>query len=233
MQLNEQPPEKKIVNFDPIFYSIHSVFYTIQGEGPYSGCPAVFVRLAGCNLQCPLCDTDYTKGRAALSVDEIVAEVKEQHGSSPTRLIVISGGEPFRQPIGKLVARFLDEGYQVQIETNGSLYQAGPWERCTIVCSPKTGALNRSLLPYIDAFKYVGGEANLAMDDGLPIKALEHTASPRLARPPEGHPARIYLQPIDVQDAQQNWRHTQAVVESCMKFGYTLCLQTHKIIDVP
>src|SRR3954467_9071958 len=52
-----------LVRSDGNSLSIHSIFYTLQGEGPYSGCPAVFMRLAGCNLQCPGCDTDYTSGQ--------------------------------------------------------------------------------------------------------------------------------------------------------------------------
>jgi organic radical activating enzyme len=233
MQLNTQPPEKKFTAIHCTEYSVHSIFYTIQGEGPFAGCPSVFVRLAGCNLQCPLCDTEYTSGRKTWDIETILGKVKDAFGSARARLIVISGGEPFRQPIGNLAKAFLDAGYTVQIETNGSLYQSGPWEFCTIVCSPKTGAINKSLVPYMDAFKYGGGEGTLATDDGLPVRALVHTAAPRLARPPVGHPAWVYLQPVDVQDQAANWLHTQAVVESCLKFGHTLCLQTHKIVDVP
>ena len=60
--MNQQAPEKQQLRGDGLL-AVHSIFYTIQGEGPFAGETAVFVRLAGCNLQCPLCDTDYTSDR--------------------------------------------------------------------------------------------------------------------------------------------------------------------------
>ena len=59
MQRNTQPAEKQVKS-SGLILAINSIFYTIQGEGPFAGSPAVFVRLAGCNLQCPMCDTEYT-----------------------------------------------------------------------------------------------------------------------------------------------------------------------------
>ena len=69
--MNLQPIEKRTKSADGLL-SLHSIFHTIQGEGPFCGTPSVFVRLAGCNLQCPACDTDYTQGRRAASAQEIL-----------------------------------------------------------------------------------------------------------------------------------------------------------------
>ena len=74
---------------------VNSVFHTIQGEGPFAGSPSVFVRLSGCNLQCPACDTEYTEGRL-VAIYEILMAVGQAFGTKPranTRpLVVITAG---------------------------------------------------------------------------------------------------------------------------------------------
>ena len=70
--------------------------------------------------------------------------------------------------------------------------------------------------------------------DGLPVRALDHSVADHVARPPAGFPReRVYVQPIDTQSIEENQAHTQAAINSCLKFGYTLCLQTHKITNLP
>jgi 7-carboxy-7-deazaguanine synthase len=246
MTRNEQAPEKRVQG-DGFTLQVNSIFHTIQGEGPFAGTPAVFVRLAGCNLQCPLCDTSYTK-RIELSVEAICDNVKDaiqeyaignappyKFRRAPCSLVVITGGEPFRQPIGRLCMELIRRGYRVQIETNGTLFQAAmPYvdERLTIVCSPKAGGVHRDLLPWIDAWKYVATDGNIDDEDGLPTHALEHPNGGKLYRPPADHSAPIYLQPVDEQNHAPNMRNQDAVVRACLKHGHRLCLQLHKIIGV-
>ena len=76
---------------------INELFKSIQGEGPYTGHPAIFIRLAGCNLDCIFCDTDFEYRRQA-SVEAIVEEVKQLSGGK-VKLVVITGGEPFLQDL--------------------------------------------------------------------------------------------------------------------------------------
>lgn len=222
--------------------SLHHVFSTIQGEGPYVGHPAIFVRLAGCNLQCPMCDTDYTSMGIRRTLQHLhrpiqIVQMISDLAASPY-LVVISGGEPFRQNIMPLVYDLLEADYQVQIETNGTLFvdlwNAIPnWgENLTIVCSPKTGRLNTDLVPHIDCFKYIIDADNLDPEDGLPTIALGHPAHPRVARPPGGFEGQVYVQPMDTGDEKENLRHAEAAVHSAMKYGYTLSLQTHKILNL-
>lgn len=253
---NTQKPEKRIpIHADGLSVEVHSIFHTIQGEGIFAGTPAVFVRLAGCNLQCPECDTEYTQGRRSLSPSYIIGEVEAAKKGKKTSLVVITGGEPFRQRIGALISGLTQAGFCVQVETNGSLFDESVNYRdkdLYIVCSPKTGHVNEKLLPHIDAFKYVGGcnenelpydkttstainkqiQDHGLMEDGLPRKALGHSAKPHLYRPPADYSGWIFLQPIDRKNDQLNAYHQKAVVESCLKNGYTLCLQIHKIIEV-
>ncbi len=239
--INFQPIEKKIVS-DGSVLQIHSIFYTIQGEGPFTGHPAVFVRLAGCNLQCPSCDTDYTNGRIETTVPDIVNSVIKHAGfitgkKSPN-LVVITGGEPFRQNISLLVRVLVARNIRVQIETNGTLGLSLDFPRSalqgvlpmvTIVCSPKTGKINLEIDDTAACFKYVMSHDSVDPIDGLPILALNHTAKPRLFR---GLRRPIYLQPMDPgnKDAYEYDRNVEAVKTSCMKHGYILQLQTHKLL---
>lgn len=234
-----QQPISTVEEHNGDWLAVHSIFSTIQGEGPFSGERAVFIRLGGCNLRCPGCDTDYTEGALDQTVRGIINAVKIKSaqefffgaGDLDGYLVVITGGEPFRQPIEKLVRGLLHEGCKVQLETNGTLYRPLPWRHGNlhVVCSPKTRNINTQLAPHIGHFKYVAKAGNLA-DDGLPIQALDHPVKDKLYRPE--HPCEIYLQPMDEKDEEKNRANLEAVKKSVMKYGYRLCLQTHKIIGV-
>jgi organic radical activating enzyme len=238
--INPQPIEK-IQRNDGTSLDIHSIFLTIQGEGPFTGQPAVFVRLAGCNLQCPSCDTDYTNGRREMIVERVLDEVyhvSREIGNRYKPLVVITGGEPFRQNIHLLCALLVNHGYRVQIETNGTasptlFAQESPvWSKVTIVCSPKAGRINPWILERATCLKYVMSHDSVSEHDGLPILALNHSAAPTVARADIFKPEQIYLQPCDSKDEAVNKLNMKAVVDSCIKFGYTLQIQTHKVLGV-
>lgn len=199
-----------------------------------TGQPAVFIRLAGCNLQCPGCDTSYTDGRVMRDIRTICAKVRElTHHLNYYPLVVITGGEPFRQNIGKLVDKLIAAGHTVQIETNGTLPPPdGLSKDAVIVCSPKAGKVNIHTAARALCFKYVMAFDSVDPDDGLPVLALDHTAAPRVARPPAGFKGTVYLQPMDSQDEEVNRLNLRACVSSCMDHGYVLQLQIHKIIEM-
>lgn len=243
--MNTQPIEKR----EPVSLrlQVHSIFYTIQGEGPFAGTPAVFVRLAGCNLQCPYCDTDYTSKRENLTPIEIVQRVT---GSIPRSLwqdhkrmlVVITGGEPFRQNLGELFDRLVDAGYYVQVETNGTLPPPAhiPYSQMTdarrgvyIVCSPKTGKLNPLIALNACCFKYVLDHTSVSPNDGLPDSVLGLVKmSSRVARPPSDFRGPVYVQPQDDKREDLNELNKHAAVISCLTHGYVLQLQIHKLIGV-
>lgn len=244
--LNNQKPEKRIELANTVrSLDVHSIFKTIQGEGPFTGTPCVFIRLAGCNLQCPKCDTEYTEGRKLMKYVDIVDAVRNlQKGG----LVVVTGGEPLRQSnLFQFLHILIDNGYYVQIETNGTLPIPEP-ANCIqkivmlnpqgrfgiyIVCSPKTGNVHQTIQEHACAFKYVGGASDLDTHDGLPKTALDHTAKPILFRPDLSNvTVPIYLQPLDDKCAKLNAQNMEACVASCLRHGYTLQLQTHKIINV-
>ena len=237
---NNQPIEKQVRDTTKSL-EVHSIFYTLQGEGPFAGTPAVFIRLAGCNLQCPLCDTDYTSNRTVMSTGEILEAVAGAKGTQRGGLAVITGGEPFRQYLAPLARRLLMAGHYVQIETNGTLdptlelgsinVAAEDREGVYIVCSPKAGKVKRSIESLSCCYKYVL-HADSVGDDGLPLTALNHKAHPILARPPVGWTRPIYLQPVDEQDAAENQRHQKAALDSAMAGDYIFQLQIHKLLGL-
>ncbi|MBI5561215.1 MAG: radical SAM protein [Deltaproteobacteria bacterium] len=116
---------------------VSEIFLSIQGESTYAGLPCIFVRLAGCNLSCTWCDTDYareTDKGFELSIDEVFKETRK----FKTRLIELTGGEPLLQPDAKSLAhRLIDEGYTVLIETNGSIDLKGLDDRIVKVVDVK------------------------------------------------------------------------------------------------
>ena len=234
--MNDQPIEKYQ---DQPMLEVHSIFYTIQGEGPFSGTPAVFVRLAGCNLQCPFCDTDYSSDRMAISPEEIANIVKRLR---PSGLVVITGGEPFRQYINPLLEFLVSRGFYVQIETNGSLepeldhdllgVNLSDRQGVYIVVSPKTPKLHPLTHRLAHAYKYVLA-ADSVGPDGLPKVVLGHGHTP-VARPTpyplEAVP--IYISPMDAGHPGYNETNIQAAVDSCLEHGYIFQLQVHKLIGV-
>lgn len=234
--MNTQPIEKIDLAADGTL-DVHSIFYTIQGEGPYTGQPAIFVRLWGCNLQCPGCDTDYTSVRKPMSVSVLRSAVdalkEDEQPDAPKPLVVITGGEPFRQNITHICLSLLKAGYDVQVETNGTLPPSPALpEQVTIVCSPKTGKINEKLHERIDALKYVVKAGLVVPRDGLPIRALDHTCSPSVAKPPIGYRGKVYIQPMDEGRADLNRRNLEAAKNSCMSHGHILQIQVHKLIGV-
>lgn len=186
-----------------------------------------------------MCDTDYTSKRTLrwvdLAADEIGLLTK-----TPSRLVVLSGGEPFRQSIGFLVKTLLDRRFNVQIETNGTLHPDDyfDWERyignrLTIVCSPKSVNVDAHIQKLATCYKYVL-DSNHVAEDGLPSQVLGRKQAP--FRPPAGFPIEnIYVQPMDegFEKVKENAQHTKAAVASCLKFGYRFSPQIHKEIGLP
>jgi len=219
------------VNPTPLW--VQEVFYTVQGEGPFSGHPSVFIRLGGCNLKCHFCDADFESSKWTPDLTELLKIVRHlSYGgkvsrttegrvlidevtpkTQKTELVVITGGEPFRQPIHFLIDALNKYGYRTQIETSGTLWykeleplfqMRTPAHRCknSIVCSPKTPRLNSGVVPYISCYKYIVKPGGVDELDGLPNEGTQlRDASVRIARPWEVDPdfnelqQSVYVQP--------------------------------------
>lgn len=210
---------------------VKKIWHTFQGEGPYQGHPAIFIRLAGCNLECPGCDTEYTQDRKLCNPGHIVMKCNKLATSLQTSLVVITGGEPFRQNIVPLVNQLFLSGYDVQIETNGTLFISNlPYPKLTIVCSPKTPKINPDLEPHIDYWKYVLDADHVDKEDGLPTSVLGLNLKP--ARPHPESDVPIYVQPMDSHDEEQTNKNAAATINSCIKHNYRISIQLHKILGL-
>lgn len=250
---------------DPL--RVKEVFYTIQGEGPLAGRPALFVRMAGCNLKCWFCDTDF-EGE---DVEEFVAVrlslfIESKLKENGCRLVVFTGGEPLLQPrLSEVMSRLNSVGVSCQVETAGSVWHVNfddvitgkPHCMTTMVVSPKTPTINPMVAQRASAWKYIV-RADELDEDGLPNRSTQQKKHKlvRLARPwdflsdgkgsamfaprnpPEGYLGRcyaeqIFLQPCDEGDARLNARNATAAAAACMKYGYRLSIQTHKVVGLP
>ena len=106
---------------DPL--NVIEIFFSIQGEGARAGLPCILIRLAGCNLRCHWCDTEYAWGEGVRTpVEEILTTI----GSFPCRRVELTGGEPlFQDGSVDLLRRLCDDGYETLLETNGTIDISG------------------------------------------------------------------------------------------------------------
>jgi 7-carboxy-7-deazaguanine synthase len=143
---------------------INEIFFSLQGESTLAGLPCVFIRLAGCNLDCSWCDTDYARsadGTVERTIDEILSEVE----AFPAGFVEITGGEPLLQEeTPELAARLLKRFERVVLETNGSIDIGVVPEgvvRVVDVKCPSSGVIdsfrmeNLPLLTPLDEMKFV------------------------------------------------------------------------------
>jgi len=114
---------------------VTEIFFSIQGESTHAGRPCTFVRLTGCNLRCRWCDSEYTfTGGEKATLDEVMARVS----AYGCKLVEITGGEPLAQSEAfDLIKRLCDDGYEVLIETSGSIDITPVDERAKIILDIK------------------------------------------------------------------------------------------------
>ncbi len=209
-------------------YAVKEIFYTLQGEGRHAGRAAVFCRFAGCNLwsgrdedraaaACRFCDTDFVGtsgiggGRFA-DADALAAAITAAWigAGAVKRLVVLTGGEPLLQVDGSLVEALHSEGFEIAVETNGTI---AALEGLDWICvSPK----GRAVLAQRggDEIKLVFPQPDAA-PDLFEAMAFEH----------------FLLQPMDGPDLAAN---TAASVAYCLANPrWRLSLQTHKMLGIP
>ena len=191
---------------------VNEIFYSLQGEGVYTGTAAVFLRLSGCNMRCWFCDTEHEEG-TEMTEEEITERVSQY----PARHIVITGGEPTMQLNGKLTQLLHERGFYIQIETNGSL----PLKEDTLVdwitCSPKG---NEIRIQRIDELKLLFTEEYLE-------KYKEVEASCRCLQ------AIAYPQPLPEGKGEHPLTTTNEVISYIKEHPeWRLSLQTHKLIGI-
>lgn len=192
-------------------YPVVEVFESIQGEGSFMGLGAIFIRLAGCNLSCPWCDTKYAfddKAARMLDAEEILTTWKFTQ-----LIVVITGGEPTLYNLGPLVRALKEQGRFVTLETNGTNLVPDVWGLDWITVSPKPGS-NYAINCRVDDLKYV-------VDDNFDIDVIE------VERVPSGH---IYLQVESgrPESAARAFHFVMANPHLHLRVG----VQLHKVLNV-
>jgi 7-carboxy-7-deazaguanine synthase len=210
-----------------VSYAVKEIFYTLQGEGAHTGRPAVFCRFAGCNLWsgkeedrataiCTFCDTDFVGldgpggGRfdSAESLARAVAAAWPDKAGAD-RFVVCTGGEPLLQLDTELVNAFHNQGFEIAVETNGTL--APPAGVDWICVSPKAGA--ELVIESADELKLVFPQTGAD-----PAKYLDLPVRHR------------FLQPMD---GPERATRTAQALEYCLAHPrWRLSLQTHKLLGI-
>lgn len=192
---------------------VNEIFYSIQGEGMNTGRPAVFIRLSGCNLKCPFCDTVFSEYKE-MTVYDIVDEVNKL--STGCRFVVITGGEPTIQDCVQLIDTLHLAGYEVAMESNGT--RPAPYNVNWLTISPKVPFVDTDAAKIrqmrADEVKLVFDGSNNPTDYGIVAK-------------------HYYLQPCDTGDTAKN----EIIIQKCIEYiklnpKWKLSLQTQKILNV-
>ncbi|MBW8184798.1 7-carboxy-7-deazaguanine synthase QueE [Shewanella nanhaiensis] len=219
-------------------YPVNEVFETIQGEGFYTGVPAIFVRLQGCPVGCSWCDTkhtwelldvnkvqpemviqvDGTIGRwSELTTSELISFLKQKEFTASH--VVITGGEPCLHDLTVMTEELNAAGYSTQIETSGT-YEVNCSDKTWVTVSPKLKmkaglavlpqALNRA-----DEIKHPVATASHIDDLDELLKGIDLKGK------------TICLQPIS-----QKPRATELAMRVCIERNWRLSIQTHKYLDI-
>lgn len=207
-------------------YRMREIFSTIQGEGRNTGLPATFIRFAGCNLNCPWCDTR-RQAKEFLALPEIMAKVRKFRN----RAVVITGGEPTTVVgLGDVLAKLKDEGYWLALETNG--LKASPEVEMFdyVAVSPK----------YFYRTKYLG-DGILKKADEVRIVA-ESTGMEAFCRKMREtiSATDYYISPLD-ENGKMHYRRAfnlmlklneSVSVKTAVWPPWSLSIQTHKVLGL-
>lgn len=224
---------------EEIRYSINEIFASVQGEGLLAGTPAVFVRLQGCPVHCPWCDTKYSwkedgSGTAKIPLSEVLVKDSRPRSADATLdelvnlilerwpripLVVITGGEPAEQPIRPLTERLIAAGKRVSLETSGFLeIDVAPETFVTVsrkITVPGGRVLDSALERADEVKMVIGDESDLAALDAITDKIPESTP--------------ISLQPLSMEESAASLCFRTAVERGGR---YRVSVQLHKVLRV-
>lgn len=198
-----------------VLYPVMEHFYTIQGEGRYTGSAAYFIRLGGCDVGCVWCDVKESWDAAvhpSLSVEFLLEEVKK----SGARICVITGGEPAIYDLGPLINELKKHGIRAHIETSGAYPLNGnpDW----ICISPKK-------------FKFPVDETLIRADEYKPV--IFHKSDIEWAESYSGS-----LKPSCIKYLQPEWSKAEVILPLIIQYvkdhaEWQISLQTHKFLNIP
>ncbi len=205
----------------PAILKITEIFPSIQGEGLRMGEPTIFVRLTGCNLHCPFCDTQYAwDGGKVFTVEQIMETVEKIKNVYAADWICLTGGEPLDQKIEGLVRSLRKQGFKVQIETNGTIFRRVRIDWITISPKPPEYFVQPA---YITRAR----EIKIVVSQGLKLKTIQTLRKTFPSRTP------ILLQP----QSNRKWSVTlgKKLLRQATSTGLgniRLSIQMHKVFDI-
>jgi len=197
------------------------VFASLQGEGLRQGDPTIFIRLAGCNLRCPFCDTRRAwRNGQEYSAEQILDKVKRLRERFPARWVCLTGGEPLLQDIRKLVRLLKKEKFKIQVETNATRYESLPFDWITISPKPKRYV-------YAPPYRKLANEVKLVVTKDLTLQTIKKLRRAFSGKTP------LLLQP----QSNRPWSVARALelIEESLAAGLEnirLSLQVHKILGL-
>ena len=199
---------------------VNEIFTSFQGEGPFIGIPATFLRLSGCNLNCSFCDTDYKESKD-LSVELVKESVLNHLKNNNIHTLIITGGEPFLQwyELVELIKE-LPSFVEVHIETNGT--QLMDFSNCKIIVSPKkSGSVSVEQI-----FEYYSNKKNAYFK--FIISSQEDIKMVQKLINDFNYVKTIWLQP-EFSNAEEN---TQIILDNLNKFSnIKISGQLHKYLN--
>jgi 7-carboxy-7-deazaguanine synthase len=215
---------------------VNEIFETVQGEAYFAGTPSVFIRLQGCEVGCPWCDTKHTWGLDPTQVVSLKELMREQ-ASSPhfawagtndianeamqlrPRHTVITGGEPGRYDLRRLTGELLDRGRDVQIETSGTeelLIDNRVW----VTLSPKINMPGGRPM--------IASAMARAQEIKLPVGKLEDVeAYDELVKTMPASTALIWVQPLSM-----SLKAARVCMAAALDRGWRVSVQTHRLLGV-
>jgi len=223
---------------------ISEIFYSIQGEGMYTGHPSLFIRSYGCNYKCTYCDTPYAVvgGKFAdMSVKQILKEVDDNNKDNDFNHIVITGGEPMIQSdIAELVDMLKSNGYIVTIETNGTIFnndvKPNLWsispktlnstnDKFTSFKSEEALSNYKDINNMFNIMYFINTSGNIQIkfvinDDDDLIEIKKFINKYNIAK------KYIYLMPQG-KDIREQKNNSLNVINICKKEGYIFCPRLH------
>ncbi|SLM64344.1 MULTISPECIES: 7-carboxy-7-deazaguanine synthase QueE [Dickeya] len=222
-----------------MLYPINEMFQTLQGEGFFTGVPAVFIRLQGCPVGCSWCDTKHTWEKLParqISLDEVLAKRGESDAWCASdvdtllqqiaqqgyraRHVVITGGEPCLYDLTPLTQALAEQGFSTQIETSGT-HEVRCSPDCWVTVSPKVNM--RGGLTVLDQALQRADEIKHPVARERDIDALDTL----LARLTDDKARVVALQPVSQKDEA-----TRLCIETCIARNWRLSMQTHKYLNI-
>jgi 7-carboxy-7-deazaguanine synthase len=205
----------------PRILRISEIFPSIQGEGLRQGEPTLFIRLSGCNLRCDFCDTKYAwEEGTEMTAAQVLHAIHKLRSRFPAEWVCLTGGEPLVQDITELVKGLKGQRFQIQVETNGTVYR--PLQVDWYTLSPKPDSYF-----FQPEFKKKAREVKIIVTKTLNIETVQKLRS----QFPENTP--LLLQP----QSNRKWSMDRGMrlLRESLKAGsrnIRLSIQLHKAVGL-